>query len=144
MKYWVKKGGGEYEEGETAVLTARGWRAYRFQRWDDGDTTNPRRIVVAQDTAFTAMFTDPEGIEPAYGRESGVEVLPNPAKERVRVQSGCGLSGVEVYDAQGRSVPTMAVEGNAVEIDVSQWVLGSYVLLVHTERGTVSKRLIVE
>ncbi len=40
-------------------------RTYRFQRWDDGDTTNLRRIVVTQDTAFIAMFTDPEGIEPA-------------------------------------------------------------------------------
>lgn len=29
---------------------------YRFTQWDDGDTANPRRVVVVSDTTFTACF----------------------------------------------------------------------------------------
>lgn len=30
---------------------------YRFLRWNDGDTTNPRSVFVSQDTSFVAFFT---------------------------------------------------------------------------------------
>ena len=138
------EGGGEYEEGETAVLAARAWRPYNFQRWDDGDSVNPRRVVVTQDTAFTALFVNEEGIATADSLERTVTLMPNPAKERVKVLSGCGLKGVEVLDAQGRTVMSQNVEGHAAELDISQWAAGSYVVKIYTERGIVSKRLVVE
>ena len=137
-------GGGVYEEGEVAVLSARAWRPYIFLQWNDGDSTNPRRIVVTQDTSFTAVFTNLEGMVPADSLDGDVWLLPNPAKERVRVQSRIGLKRVEVYDPQGRNVLSQTAEGNAAELDVSQWASGSYVVRVHTERGTVSKRVVVE
>ena len=138
------EGGGEYEEGETAVLAARAWRPYNFLRWNDGEVENPRHVVVTQDTAFTAVFVSEEGIEAADSAEGTVLLLPNPAKERLRVVSYGVLKGVEVFDAQGRSVLTQRAEGKETELDVSQWAAGSYVVKVHTERGTVSKRLVVE
>lgn len=137
-------GGGVYEEGEEAVLSARAWRPYIFLKWNDGDSTNPRRIVVTQDTSFTAVFTNLEGIVSVDSLGGDVWLLPNPAKDRVRVQSRIGLKRVEIYDTQGRSVLSQTAEGNAAELDISQWAAGSYVVLVHTERGSVSKRMMVE
>ena len=138
------EGGGEYEEGETAVLTARAWRPYNFLRWDDGDSVNPRRVVVTQDMAFTALFVSEEGIATADSLKRTVTLMPNPAKERVKVLGGCVLKGVEVLDAQGRTVISQNVEGHAAELDISQWAAGSYVVKIYTERGIVSKRLVVE
>lgn len=41
----------------TAVwIAANANYGYHFTQWNDGNTQNPRRVVVLQDTAFTAMF----------------------------------------------------------------------------------------
>ena len=50
------EGGGYYDNGETATLTAIPNNGYRFVKWDDEVTDNPRTIVVTQDSTFTAIF----------------------------------------------------------------------------------------
>ena len=52
-------GSGEYNDGATATLTATANNGYSFVRWDDGNTDNPRSIVVVSDTVLTALFTHP-------------------------------------------------------------------------------------
>jgi hypothetical protein len=138
------RGGGTYRDGDTATLVAMPNEGYAFVGWHDGDTALSRQLEMTQDTAFTALFHSTQGIGSADNLGGQVRVLPNPAKERVRVLSECGLKGVEVFDAQGRSVLSQTAEGNATELDISQWAAGSYVVRVHTERGTVSRRLVVE
>lgn len=50
------EGGGMYFDGDTVTLTAEPVRGFRFTHWNDGDTTNPREVVVTTDTSFTAYF----------------------------------------------------------------------------------------
>ena len=40
-----------------AIISATPKGRFRFERWNDGNTDNPRTIVVESDTAFTATFT---------------------------------------------------------------------------------------
>jgi len=51
----------------TAIIEAIPQNRYAFDHWQDGDTTNPRTLVVTCDTTFTAYFiytgTEPEGID---------------------------------------------------------------------------------
>ena len=49
-------GEGDYDKDATAVITAQANSGYRFARWNDGDTANPRTIVVTQNKLYTAMF----------------------------------------------------------------------------------------
>lgn len=49
-------GGGSYSDGATATLTATANCGYQFTQWNDGNTDNPRDIVVTQDTTLTAYF----------------------------------------------------------------------------------------
>ena len=51
-------GGGEYRDGETAVLTATPTGGYYFLSWQDGDVSNPRIITVSGDATYTAKFAD--------------------------------------------------------------------------------------
>ena len=54
---WGKvDGAGVFNENETATLTAIPNNGYRFVKWDDEVTDNPRTIVVTQDSTFTAIF----------------------------------------------------------------------------------------
>ena len=49
-------GGGSYNYGETVHLTAHGNMGYIFDRWEDGEITNPRTIFVEGDATYTAVF----------------------------------------------------------------------------------------
>ncbi len=55
---------------------------YRFTHWDDGNTENPRRVYITQDTVFTAYFATAEEYEVmtrvgnpiSYGTVSGAGI----------------------------------------------------------------------
>jgi len=45
-----------YPDSSYQTITAVPDCGYRFSHWNDGDTSNPRRVFVTQDTAFFAYF----------------------------------------------------------------------------------------
>lgn len=49
-------GGGIYTYGDTATITANPAEHHHFVNWNDGETVNPRTLVVTQDTTMTANF----------------------------------------------------------------------------------------
>ena len=55
-------GGGIYPQGSTAVIFALPQVDLQFAGWDDGETANPRYIVVTSDTILTALFRTPDTV----------------------------------------------------------------------------------
>ena len=49
-------GTGTYIEGETATLTATPLSGYRFEKWSDGMTDNPRTITMTGNLTLSAVF----------------------------------------------------------------------------------------
>lgn len=49
-------GGGEYEEGTTATVTATPKSGYKFTKWSNGTTKNPYTFTVNKDISLTAYF----------------------------------------------------------------------------------------
>ena len=49
-------GGGPYCNHEDAVISATPDFGYHFVRWNDGNTENPRKVTLTQDTTFCAIF----------------------------------------------------------------------------------------
>lgn len=49
-------GGGEYEEGKVATLSAIAKEGYRFVEWTDGNKDNPRYVTVTANASYTARF----------------------------------------------------------------------------------------
>lgn len=49
-------GGGTFEEGATITLTATANDGYHFDHWSDGNTQNPRTIIVNGNVTLTAYF----------------------------------------------------------------------------------------
>ena len=49
-------GAGEYKSGTPATLTATPASGYTFTQWSDGNTDNPRDVIVTGDATFTAVF----------------------------------------------------------------------------------------
>ena len=63
-------GGGVYDEKATATLKAMAHTNFKFVKWDDDNTDNPRTVTVTGDATYKAMFSF-DGDEPA---EDGVYV----------------------------------------------------------------------
>lgn len=59
-------GGGTYDSGDTATLTATAGSGYTFSQWQDGNTSNPRTITVTGDATYTATFSAVTPIGPNY------------------------------------------------------------------------------
>lgn len=53
----IVSGSGVYPYYRTVLLTATPNEDYHFVRWNDGETNNPRSVLITQDTAFTAVFS---------------------------------------------------------------------------------------
>lgn len=49
-------GGGTYTSGSTVTLTATPAIGYKFLKWSDNNTSNPRSITVSSNTTYTAIF----------------------------------------------------------------------------------------
>jgi hypothetical protein len=49
-------GGGNCEYGSTITLTAKPKPGYKFVRWNDGDTSPTRTVVVTADATYIAIF----------------------------------------------------------------------------------------
>ena len=52
----IVTGGGQYEEGTTATLTATSNTGYHFVQWQDGNSDNPRTVTVTANVTYTASF----------------------------------------------------------------------------------------
>lgn len=52
------EGTGTYEEGTQATITATANDGYHFVSWSDGNTENPRNIIVEGDLELTALFEE--------------------------------------------------------------------------------------
>ncbi|MCQ2959441.1 MAG: hypothetical protein MJ198_04540 [Bacteroidales bacterium] len=60
-------GTGSYKENASATLIAIPSSGYKFVKWNDGNTENPRIITVTADAVFTAIFEEATGeSESAY------------------------------------------------------------------------------
>ena len=49
-------GSGRYEEGRVVDVRATAHPCFRFEKWSDGETANPRQITMTEDIVLTASF----------------------------------------------------------------------------------------
>ncbi|MBP5541875.1 MAG: T9SS type A sorting domain-containing protein, partial [Bacteroidales bacterium] len=59
-------GSGTYNFGDTATLTATPNTGYGFRGWSDGNTSNPRSLIVTGDISLTANFSNDTSVITEY------------------------------------------------------------------------------
>ncbi len=85
--------------GSTATIAANANPGYHFTAWSDGNTDNPRQLVVTQDTIITAHFEEIVGIDtpllhPAHYSQEGNRIVVNGAEGQ----------SVRVFDIMGKLI----------------------------------------
>ena len=123
-------GGGEYELDELATLVAIPNQGYRFIKWDDGVTANPRILTVTEDITLTAIFAK-EGEEPTANENAEADNFRVYVQNRtIYLSEDRGV--VQVYNMAGQCV----YNGHATAIPVQQ--SGVYVLVANDKRIKVA------
>lgn len=134
-----------YLEGSVLLFTATPIGATsHFLHWNDGDTTNPRRVTLTQDTILTAYFAVDTMQDIVVVADVQVTIAPNPASESVVVSSEEIITSIVGYSVQGRQMLKQHIGSNSAKIDVSGWPAGIYLLKIKMSDSEVVRKLIVE
>ena len=143
-------GSGSYYEGDEAVIRAVAHAGNHFEMWSDSVTENPRTIVVAHDTSFTAIFKNgPLSVGNEEQAGVSLQLIPNPASSVVRCETvGKSFGGgiLTMTNAIGREVLHKELAPGVQECTFSVTGLpaGTYMVTLTTKEGSATRRLVVE
>ena len=144
VEWGTVSGGGVYNEGAIATITATPNVGYEFLYWSDGNSDNPRSFTVTGNASFQAIFNAVNGI----GNVDAVNLFtlyPNPASNMVTisVEGADGENSIELIDINGRTViEETDFFGNTVTLQLDGVASGVY-FVRFVNNGTVQLRKLV-
>jgi hypothetical protein len=74
----------------------------------------------------------------------GLTVYPNPAKDHLNIAADVNINNVMLYNFAGQVIVNTQVNNNAYMLNASNLNPGVYMLRIDTEKGSVTKRIIIE
>lgn len=122
-------GEGYYNINETISIQAYPKSGNRFTMWHDGNTDNPRSVLLTDDTVFVAFFSSPLGIE-SDNEQGGYIILSQ--HKRISVQ-GAGNQEIAIYDLLGRRIAS-ADRRHADNISFLLPASGIYIVRIGNEK----------
>jgi hypothetical protein len=126
---------------DTAIIKATPNAGYRFLQWNDGNTENPRTVIVTQDITYTATFDIETGITDIEA--SALTIYPNPATDNISITLPENISQAffTLYDMQGKILIKQEV-GNKETVTVNNLASGIYIYSVRTDKQNHTGKLI--
>lgn len=144
-------GSGIYFEGDTVTLTAIPNNTYQFLRWNDGNTSNPRKFIITQDSSFTARFTWPtEGISSPDSLNALFTLTPNPAHRTVTITINSQLSipnsqfSFTLANASGQELLSLKVNQPTISVPLDKYPAGTYFVTIHSPQGSSTQKLTIQ
>lgn len=129
------------DNGNTAIFEAvANEGGHYFSQWSDGNTDNPRTLVVEEDTYLVAYF-EYDGLSENEGE---ISIFPNPTNGMLNV-SGEGIKEIRVFNAMGQMVKQQFINREEIlQIDMSNQSSGVYLLQALGESSTFITRFVKE
>lgn len=88
------------------------------------------------------LMTNISDLENSNQQEDGLEIYPNPARSVVNFKTENEIKAVEVYDLSGKTLmKSLKLSGKS--FDISQLQIGNYILRITTNKGVVTKKIVV-
>ena len=127
-------GGGSYTYLDTAVISATPAYGYSFTQWNDGNTDNPRSLIVTSDTALSAQFTPITYMlivtanDTSLGSVFGAGTYNYNTTTSISASPNEGCHFVQWNDGNVSNPRTVLVTGNATYI--AQFAVNVYSIMV--------------
>ncbi len=128
--------GGIYHYGDTITLVAVADSSYLFLRWDDGNTENPRDVIVTQSATFIAYFVNAECtietlvVPDGTGTVTGAGTYPYGDTIELVATPFLGYSFISWNDGNAENPRTLVVTENqtfTAQFGISQHVVTTVV-----------------
>ena len=125
----IVTGAGSYAYGSTCTLTATANGNYEFINWTkDGievsiEATYSFTVTASED--YVAHFRYEDDVEE---HTSTSQIFPNPFKSTLSITAESTIKSVRVYDAYGRLVIEQNVDDTHLDLDMSEFNAGVYLL----------------
>lgn len=136
-------GADTYKEAETVTLTATANEGYKFLNWtENGEVVSNEAkylFIATKDRDLVANFELTDGIDEF---SSAFNLYPNPANDRLHIESKVKINEVTIYDVYGRQQELSAISGQQTVIDVTSLNNGIYFVKIVTDNGEVIKRFV--
>jgi hypothetical protein len=134
-------GSGVYFKDSTAIIEAIPNQGYRFVKWDDNITDNPRTITVTSDTNITAIFDIIDAITEIT--TSPIAIYPNPARDHISIILPENVLNAvfTLYDMQGKVLLQQNI-GNQDVVSVNNLAAGIYIYSVRTDKVNYQGKII--
>ena len=136
-------GADTYKEAETVTLTATANEGYKFLNWtENGEVVSNEAkylFIATKDRDLVANFELTDGIDEF---SSAFNLYPNPANDRLHIESKVKINEVTIYDVYGRQQELSAISGQQTVIDVTRLNNGIYFVKIVTDNGEVIKRFV--
>jgi hypothetical protein len=75
--------------------------------------------------------------------EENIELYPNPVRDELNISCDYNILEIEIFDALNRLIERKNTNSKTMQIDVSQYKSGTYILRIKTEKGKIDKKFIV-
>ena len=137
LKRGTVQGSGVYYEQSEVTISAQANDGYYFQHWNDSVATNPRTIVLTQDTTFTAHFgvsnDSTVAINAVEANTNLFTLSPNLTTKNLQITlHQTGRYTMEIYSANGVMQKQESI-ANMSTIDVSDLLAGNYVIKIYND-----------
>ena len=137
-------GSGEYEPGTASTIEAIPTEGYHFVQWNDGNTDNPRTLIVTEDVTLTAQFTintylvTAEADDTEHGSVTGSGEYEHGTTSTIEAIPAEGYRFVQWSDGNTDNPRTLIVAENMVL--TAEFALATYQVNINTSNpnmGTV-------
>jgi len=102
--------------------------------------TVPVGAIVGYEQAITWSFTTVQGTGVQTFEANAISIYPNPTDDILHIQATGPVMRIEIYDLNGRLVRTFV--GDTRAISVGDLNVGTYVIRITTENGTITQRFV--
>ncbi len=95
------------------------------------------------DLSVSATITVEEPVLVVNPNKSAISIYPNPALDKLSLNSSEVVRSIELYDISGKLLMSVNPESMHIELDLSRIEGGTYIVKVYTESGIYLERIIV-
>jgi hypothetical protein len=131
--------GDQVEEGTELTLTATPNTNYKFEKWWDTETDNPRMLVLTGPISISATFVANDVSITDLSKDV-LAVYPNPVTDVLNIQTEQVIQQIVVLDLNGKVVKTLY--GNNKTINLQSLPTGNYIVRIHTETAIAPIRIV--
>ena len=110
---------------------------------DDSTGTGSGSTGTGDDTTSTGGGSQDSYIATVLADED-IELYPNPADEVLNIRSEYNITEIEVIDAMNRVIEHWELNSRELTLDVASYKSGTYFIIIKTDKGSLTKKFIVQ